>query len=59
MIKKIKNLILSHFRTIYLFEGTKNKKKINFICVLVNFKKFQSIKDKTIIDFINLKKKEI
>ena len=58
MIKKIKNLILSHFRTIYLFEGTKNKKKINFKNFkLKTFKKFQSIKDKNIINFINLKKK--
>ena len=58
MIRKIKNFILSRFRKIYLFEGKKNKKKIGFKNFkLKTFKKFQSIKDKKIINFIKLKKK--
>ena len=52
MINKIKNIILSHFRAICLYEAYRNKKKIKFKDFrLVIFRKFQSIKDKDINQF--------
>ena len=59
MIKDIKNYILSYLRTIYLFEATKNKKKLNFKDFkLLIFKKFQSIKDENLKNILNEEKKK-
>ena len=54
MIKELKNYILSYLRTIYLFESTKNKKKLNFKGFkLVTFRKLQSIKDQNLKNLLN------
>ena len=59
MINKIKNVILSRFRTICLYEANKNKKKLKFIDFnLIIFRKFQSIKDKDKNQFKDLFKKK-
>ena len=59
MIKKLKNFILSYFRTIYLFEANKNQKRLN----LKNFKlkiykKFSTIKNKNFKKYLNYDKKK-
>tara|TARA_A100001015_G_C14947440_1_gene695241 strand:+ start:961 stop:1455 length:495 start_codon:yes stop_codon:yes gene_type:complete len=59
MIKELKNYILSYLRTIYLFESTKNKKKLNFKGFkLVTFRKFQSIKDQNLKNLLNKEKRK-
>ena len=57
-LKNFKNLILSHFRTIYLYEGIKNKRRLKYRNYkFFTFKKLKSIKDKNIIKFLNSEKK--
>ena len=59
MITRLKNFILSYFRTIYLFEANKNQKKLkikNF--KLKIYKKFSSIKDKDLKKFLNSQQKK-
>lgn len=59
MIKELKNYILSNFRTIFLFEGVKNKKRLNYKDFkLIKFKKYQSIKDKNVFFLLNADKKK-
>ena len=59
MIKELKNYILSNFRTIFLFEGVKNKKRLNYKDFkLIKFKKYQSIKDKNVLFLLNADKKK-
>ena len=59
MIRELKNLILSHIRTIYLFEGYKNQKRLNFKNFKLKiFKKFNSIKNEDLKKFLNFEKKK-